>query len=604
MKRLFAGLALLALLASAAPASAAAAPGASEGTLEALLELRHPRGLNRFVRAVSDPDSPRYRRYASVEELVARFGASRADQNATLAWLERRGLRGAVGPTGTYVTVPIPARRAARLLPPRRGAGASAAVALGRAIPASLRGPVTAVTILGGRRDVVANAAAAPAPTASAAAKTGGYSSILPHSGTARGCAAGRLGPGGANQPPFTPNQYLAAYGHAAMHERGLDGDGQTVALVEVDGFRRGDVEAFAECFGVELPPIRVIPVQPLRKPYPGGSETTLDLEVLTAAAPGLDRVDVYEGVANEAGIVLTAGTALGSPGNRPDVISISLGICEPKYSGHLVYRRALDSIFATAAGAGISVLVAAGDTGSSGCRVVTRTESTALPLRAVSLPSSSPYVTAVGGTNLRLDARNRIVSEIVWNDWPELAGAGGGGVSLLSPRRPWWQKAPGLRRFGLGRVVPDVAALADVFPGYAYFCTSTDECRELPQVNPGWSSIGGTSAATPLMAAGVALANQFAERRGERPLGFLNPLLYGLGADPRSRRAVFRDVTRGDNDLGALLPAAVEGGRPLGCCGALPGYDWASGWGSPKVLGLARAASRIVAADAPSPAP
>jgi hypothetical protein len=94
-------------------------------------------------------------------------------------------------------------------------------------------------------------------------------------------------------------------------------------------------------------------------------------------------------------------------------------------------------------------------------------------------------------------------------------------------------------------------------------------------------------------MASGVALANQFAERHGERPLGFLNPLLYELGSDARTRRAIFRDVTKGNNDIGALLPQNVEGGHPLGCCGARPGYDWASGWGSLKVLGLARAASR-----------
>jgi subtilase family serine protease len=591
MKRSLVAPTLLALLAACVPAHAAAAPGASAKTVDALLELRHPDGLGRFVRTVSDPASPRYRRYASVEKLVARFGATAEVRNATLGWLARRGLRGEVGPTGTYVTVRAPAGRAERLLGREAGAGASAA--LGPAVPAGLRRSVTALTLLGNRRNVVGNLLAAPPRGAVTAAKTPAYSSILPHSGSAGGCAAGRAGPGGAAPPPFTPNQYLSAYGHDAMHARGLDGDGQTVALVEVDGFRRSDIETFAQCFGVELPPIHAIPVEPLDRPYPGGSETTLDLEVLTAGAPGVDRIDVYEGVGNEAGIMLTAGTALGSPGHRPDVISISLGICEPKYSGHLVYRRAMDSIFAVAAGAGISVLVAAGDSGSSGCRVVTGTESTALPLRAVSLPSSSPYVTAVGGTNLRLDAENHVEAEIVWNDRPALAAAGGGGVSLLSPRRPWWQRVPGLRRYGLGRVVPDIAALADVFPGFAYFCTSTEECRDLPQVNPGWSSIGGTSAATPLMAAGAVLANQFADRHGERRLGFLNPLLYDLGAAARTRRPVLRDVTRGDNDLGALLPGNVGGGRPLGCCDARRGYDWASGWGSLKVLGLARAASR-----------
>lgn len=377
------------------------------------------------------------------------------------------------------------------------------------------------------------------------------------------------------------------------MHRRGLTGHRQTVALVEIDGFRRTDVETFDKCFGVKTPPIRVIPVEPIKKPYTAGAETTLDLEVLSAGAPGVDRVDVYEGLGSEAGIMLSAATALGSRGHHPDVISVSLGICEPQYSGHLVYKRAMNSIFAVAAGAGISTLVAAGDTGSSGCRIDPKTGTTALPVRAVSLPSSSPYVTAVGGTNLRLTTKNRIASEIVWNDWPELAGGGGGGVSLLSPRRPWWQQVPGLERFGSGRIVPDIAALADVFPGYAYFCTSP-ECGELPQLaTPGWTSIGGTSAATPLMASGIALANEFAARHRQRALGFLNPLLYELGADEKTRRATFRDVTRGNNDLGSLLPKEAGGGHPLGCCGARRGYDWASGWGSLKVLGLARAAAR-----------
>ena len=297
---------------------------------------------------------------------------------------------------------------------------------------------------------------------------------------------------------------------------------------------------------------------------------------------------------------MITAGTALGRRGHRPDVISISLGICEPEYSGKLIYKRALDSIFATAAGAGISVLVASGDTGSSGCRVDNAEGTTALPIRAVSLPSSSPYVTAVGGTNLQLSKSNAIEREIVWNDWPLAVGGGGGGVSILSPRRPWWQQLPPSRdRYGLGRVVPDIAALADPAPGYSYFCTSKSVCGELPQAVHGWTSIGGTSAATPLMAATVALADQYAARHRQARLGFLDPLLYRLGADGTTRALAFRDVSRGNDDIGALLPADVGGGHSLHCCSARAGYDWASGWGSLKAAGFARAA----AAAAPPPA-
>jgi kumamolisin len=330
------------------------------------------------------------------------------------------------------------------------------------------------------------------------------------------------------------------------------------------------------------------------RKQLKPAGETTLDLEVLSAAAPGLNRIYVYEGSSSETGVLHTTAAALGSRGHHPDAISISLGSCEPQLNFNLAFRRALDNVFAVAAGAGISTLVAAGDQGSSACPVDTPDSKTALPLLAVSDPASSPFVTAVGGTNLKLNAKNRIASQITWNDAPDFFGGGGGGISLLSPRRPWWQRVPRLHEYGAGRLVPDISGLADVLPGYAIYCTAA-ACAEAPQTSPGWVSIGGTSAATPLMAGGILLADQYAARHRQPPLGFLNPLLYELGAK-KAGRGVFSDVTKGNNDLGVLTPADAGGGRPLGCCPATHGYDIATGWGSLKVEGLAKAAQRAAA--------
>ncbi|HVY95607.1 MAG TPA: S53 family peptidase, partial [Solirubrobacterales bacterium] len=442
------------------------------------------------------------------------------------------------------------------------------------------------------RRPVVSGEALAPvdpaAAVAAAKAQKKPFTSIMLESGTPAGCGEGVDAGEGKPLRPFTPHQYLTAYGHDALHRRGISGRGQTVAVVETDGFRRSDVESFGRCFGLRVPPTRTVPVG-IGKPLRPGTETTLDLEVLTAGAPGLERILVYEGPETVRGIVRSAGAALGDPGHRPAAISISLGICEPLFAGGLSLREAFDSIFAVAAGAGISVLVSSGDTGSSGCRIETAEgETTALPIPAVSLPSTSPYATAVGGTNLELSKKNRIRREVVWNDLPLQAAGGGGGASLLAPRRPWWQRRVGHYRGG--RDVPDIAALADVYPGYAYFCTAKP-CAEFPQRVHGWTSIGGTSAAAPLMTAGVVLADQLAAKEGQPPLGFLNPLLYRLGARAGSRAAAFRDVTRGHDDLGRLLPAAAGGGSPLGCCHARRGYDLASGWGSLRVPGFARLA-------------
>lgn len=597
--------------ASAAPKKSAG-PGLSATKVLALIQLRHPRGLNHFVRAVSDPTSPRYRDYATVESLVERFGATEKMQKQVLGWLAARGVRGTVSPTGTFVTASLERGRAARVLPAVGGARASAAGAATRAVPRALRGAVAGITLASdagvsgdGARPAAGSAAAIGAALRPAAGSSGAsasaakpkgepFTSIAPHTGTAGGCAAGSSG-GEPGEPPFTPNQYLTAYGHAAMHAKGFRGEGQTVAVVEQGGFKRSDVVAFGKCFGVKPPPTTVQVLQTNQRP-PAEDETTLDLEQLSVGAPGLDHIYVYEAPESLESIVLAAGTALGDPRHRPDVISISLGICEPQIAGALAWRDALDSIFAVAAGSGISVLVSAGDQGSTGCRghFSETGEMTALPLEAVSLPASSPYATAVGGTNLVLSRKNEIKGQVVWNDsffkgqqGPPFGG--GGGLSIISPRTPWWQA--GIDRYGPGRKVPDIAALADRYPGYAFFCTAKI-CASGPEAVPGWSAVGGTSAAAPLTAAGIALVNQYAERHGEPTLGFLNPLLYRLGAEKTTREAAFDDVTIGDNDITPSLDPTVTGNVPVDCCEAKPGYDWASGWGSPKIAALARLAS------------
>ena len=99
--------------------------------------------------------------------------------------------------------------------------------------------------------------------------------------------------------------------------------------MVEIDGFRHSDIVAFDSCFGVQVPPIRVVLVGPRKRLEPAGRDDARPRGAL-GGCPGLDRIYVYEGGSSEAGVLLTAGFALGSRGHHPDVISISLGICEP----------------------------------------------------------------------------------------------------------------------------------------------------------------------------------------------------------------------------------------------------------------------------------
>ena len=109
-------------------------------------------------------------------------------------------------------------------------------------------------------------------------------SAVLPAAnGQAEVLVAGQ----GRNSGGFTPNQYLTAYGLTQLHNQGLRGAGERVALIEVDGFRTSDLRTFAQCFSVGVPKLHAFGVG-VNHPLAPGPEATLDLEVLTAAAPKL----------------------------------------------------------------------------------------------------------------------------------------------------------------------------------------------------------------------------------------------------------------------------------------------------------------------------
>ncbi|HEU4658237.1 MAG TPA: S53 family peptidase [Capillimicrobium sp.] len=573
-----AGAAAAAVAPAAATATAAAVPN-----VDVLLELRHERGLHRFVRAVSDPTSPRYRQHRSIEQLVARYGASKADRRAATRWLAGQGLEASTGVDGTFLTVHTDAATAAELFPAPAGARAKVTTDAGAtraaAVPAALDGVVTGATVLD-TAPVYRGAATtrqAPAEQLQLPTKHG---SLRTRTGTPAGCAAATGTSPGMPFAAFTPNQYLEAYGHADLHRRGLTGKGVRMALIEIDGFDPQDIATFAACFDKRVPPIHAHAVG-MKKLLPPGDETTLDLEVIVAAAPGLEAIDVYEGGASAADLLQTLRGALADPKTRPDVISMSLGQCEATMFDATQQAKAMNMLLALAAGSGITTVASAGDQGSTACSA--DHGNSAIPVVNVNFPASSPYVTGVGGTNLTLDAKNRIVDEITWNDSPAIFAGTGGGLSLVNDR-PWWQRGDGLRpgaNSGIARVVPDVAALADLIPGYAIYCTAAGACTSKDAPAGGWTSVGGTSAAAPLTGAAFALMDEAARRKGQGDLGLVNPLIYRLG---QAKSPVYTDVTSGNNDLGAMIPAAAYGGSPAGCCPASKGYDPVTGWGSIKV--------------------
>ena len=94
-------------------------------------QLQQPGGLTRFLRHVSDPVDPHYRQYATVESLVARYGAKPKAQKRVLDWVAAHGVEATRPPTHTFVIAKLPARRGAHLLPAAPGATASTGHARG-----------------------------------------------------------------------------------------------------------------------------------------------------------------------------------------------------------------------------------------------------------------------------------------------------------------------------------------------------------------------------------------------------------------------------------------------------------------------------------------
>jgi subtilase family serine protease len=518
---------------AAGPAAGAARVGSAPAhqQLTVLLPLKLDQsGLAAFATAVSTPGSAQYGHYASISTLARRFGARTAVRARVIAFLRRAGATHvAADRTGLDVSATLSVARAQRLFGTRlssfrtdtkSGVARFVAPETTTHVPGALAADVTGVVGL----DTQPLAPPAPAPQSLGAAAAGTSlhalhpadrtdidlgSAYLPRTGTASGCAAGRPRAGG-----FTPNQYLTAYGLSSLQSAGFTGAGERVALLEIDGYKPSDITRFDKCFKLPAPHVDVFHQGMINALEPGG-ETTLDLELLTAAAPRLSSVDVYESNPAPSAVLESLISAIESQNQRPDVVSVSLGACESDNFSALGNKGIglYESAFALAASTGISVLAAAGDDGSSSC-----VDQRGNPTRqlSVSFPASSPLVTAVGGTNIALNAANQITGSVVWNDGPGQAGAGGGGNSVLFGE-PTYQDA---FQASTHRETPDVSLLADIAPGYEIYCSATPQpCS----ANHGWLFIGGTSASTPLLAGGIALADQALRQAGQSGLGFVN---------------------------------------------------------------------------------
>jgi kumamolisin len=365
-------------------------------------------------------------------------------------------------------------------------------------------------------------------------------------------------GPGGG----YTPDQLKTAYDVQPLAAAAHDGAGQNIGLFELAGFDQGNINTYdLHYYNRTLNPVAFYLVDggPANPAF-GQVESELDIEAVHAFAPGAS-VTVWEGFNSDVGSADTYSAMVNS--NITQVNSTSWGDCEPNVINTAGYVGTLDGLFQQAAAQGQTFFAATGDYGPYDCNQAGGNTTNL----AVDYPASDPFVTAVGGTSLNLNANNTYQSESAWftSNSPPL-GSGGGLSTFFA--RPGWQTGPGVSNVSSNgaRQVPDVALDADPFTGFSIFTTDKG--------TTGWGVAGGTSAGAPSWAAMAAIYNQYAavpQTRGGR-LGFANPSIYTLASGSEASPP-FHDITTGTNPHANYSPTA--------------GWDYSTGWGTPDAGNL-----------------
>jgi len=546
-------------------------------------------GLHSKLKSASNPKSDTYGQYLSLSKLQSKFGATSSVRNGVKNAFKSQGITAKIDVTRLRASATISIGKAQKMFGTKwavyHTSSGNQLVALPVNTPKLPKGMKGNVDVVAGMRLIVNHASSSrrarpPARRATRRAAASSFDGGTPtRTGTVGPSCVPTTYPAAlVSSEGLFPNQILAAYGIAALQGGGLRGQGARVAIVGEAPTPSSDVTQFRNCFGAQGTSLKIhngSGIQPIL-------ESSLDSMVVSMVAPQLDRFDLWvdpidenSDDANVLGFLKLVAAPLQATVNGaplPHVISVSYGECESKVSPYSESRTLVERELSATAALGITVVVAAGDTGSSACaRGVKPSKLTSSEKKPqVSWPASSPYVLAVGGTNLTLNPDNGITSTGPWNDTaypaPFTATAGGGGGQSTFESRPWWQPAQAFANSS-NRMVPDVAAFADESPGYAIVCSSgVQDCPKSPP--QGIEFVGGTSAATPLVAGMIALWTQQAKQAGLARPGFVPPMIYSRA---KSNPAAFLDVTVGGN--------ALFGGS---CCPSRPGYDLATGLGSP----------------------
>jgi kumamolisin len=480
------------------------------------LPWRDPAGLERLLQDLYNPASPRFRHFLSVAEFTERFGPTAGDYQRAMAFFAQRGFTVTRASANRYL-IEADARvdTLERVLHVQFGVYRHPTE--GRNFIAPDREPTLDLDI----------------PVLHI---VGLDDETLPHSRLVRraGADAAATSPVQGSAPG---GWYLGSDIRAAYYGNGpLTGAGQSVGLMELAAYSPTGITTYFQKFG---PPLttQVVPISADGSTAPtcaakcNDGEQALDIEYAIAMAPGLSQVQVYVASSPESVLNRMASD------NTSAQLSTSWGWKENKAVD--------DPLFQEMAAQGQTFLTASGDYST---------------LRASGpWPEESAYVTAVGGTDLLTNgAGGSWASESGWAD-----SAGGPSVdrtiTIPSYQRPFINASNmGSTRL---RNVPDIGGDANTVN---YLCDSYG-CS---------GGSGGTSFASPIWSGFIALANEQAASEGKPRIGFLNPLVYGIGGQAGTYAAAFHDTL----------------GNTSGKYTAVAGYDLVAGLGSPNGQALVEA--------------
>ena len=424
------------------------------------LPLRNQAALDELLRQLYDPRSNNFHKFLAPAEFTAQFGPTEQDYQSVITFAEASGLT-VTGTHGNRVVLDV------------EGSASNVEQAFHVTLR-TYRHPTEA-------RDFFAPDSEPSVDAGIPVLSVSGLDNFaLPHPKNLEqqisngATPKSGSGPGGS----YAGRDFRAAYVPGAT----LDGSGQSVALLEFDGYYANDIVTYENSYGLPSVTLSNVAIDGgVSSPGSGNSEVALDIEMAISMAPGLSKVVVYEAPNPSPWPDLLNRMANDDLANQ---ISCSWGGGSPDATSEQIFKQM--------AAQGQSFFNASGDSDAF--------------VGSVPFPSDSTNITQVGGTTLTTTGPGgSLLSETVWN-WGSVRGkyiGSSGGISTYYSIPIWQQGISMTANHGSTtmRNIPDVALTADnIWVDYN---------------NGQGAAFGGTSCAAPLWAAFTALVNQRAAAAG-----------------------------------------------------------------------------------------